>query len=146
MRQPSRRLPPLLRALSLLALLVLLAGCGVSTWAWAVLRDHQDLVARRAQALAPAFLLLAWACIFPGAAYNARFQRPGRALPWLDTWRGQLAAALGLAVLPLGIVAVVLFIPPRSPLSVLYVLLIFLAGLVMLVALAWATSPPPPRR
>ena len=144
--QHARRLPPLLRALWLLGLALLVVQGGVIAWAWTVLQDHEELVARRAQALAPAFLLLAWACILPGAVYNARFQRPGRALPWLDTWRGQLAAALGLAVLALGGVAVVLFIPPRSPLSVLQVLLYVLAGLVWLAASAWALSPPSPRR
>ncbi len=146
MMQRFRRLPPLLRALWLLALLFLLAQCGVATWAWRVLQDHQELVARRAQDLAPAFLLLAWACIFPGAAYNARFQRPGRALPWLDTWRGQLAAALGLAALPLGSLAVGLFIPPTSPLYSLEYLLGMLAVLVVLAAFAWALLPLSPRR
>src|SRR5258708_21761517 len=95
-----RRLPPLLRALWLLALLFLLAQCGVATWAWRVLQDHQELVARRAQDLAPAFLLLALARIFPGAAYHARFQPAGRALPRLGTRPRALAPALALAPAP----------------------------------------------
>ena len=89
MRQRFRRLPPLLRALGLLALLFPLASLGVATWA--LLRDHQDLFARRAQALAPTFVLLSFACNWPVTAYNARFRHPARVIPWLDpggvNWR-----------------------------------------------------------
>jgi hypothetical protein len=133
MMRDFRRLPPLLRALWLLGLLFLLAGVG--TWVWGVLWDHQDLFARQGRDLAWAFLLLALACNWPGVAYNARFLRSGRALPWLDTWRGQLAAAVGVAVLPLGFVAVALLIPPNSPLSVLTFLLTVLVLVVAYVSL-----------
>ena len=143
--QHARRLPPLLRALWLLGLALLVVQGGVIAWAWTVLQDHEELVARRAQALAPAVFLVVLACNWPVAAYNARFQRPGRALPWLDTWRGQLAAASGLAALPLGSVAAVLFIPPRSPLVVLQGLLYVLAALV-LVAAYWTLVLSSPRR
>ncbi|HEX9412999.1 MAG TPA: hypothetical protein VF916_05805 [Ktedonobacterales bacterium] len=44
---------------------------------------------------------------------------------------------MGLAVLPLGFVAVALLIPPNSPLSVLTNLLGLLAMLVMLAAYGW---------
>ena len=82
--QHARRLPPLLRALWLLGLALLVVQGGVIAWAWTVLQDHEELVARRGQALAPTVFLLVLACNWPVAAYNTRFQRPGRALPWLD--------------------------------------------------------------
>ena len=141
MMQHFRRLPPLLRALWLLGLLFLLVSLGVE--AWVVFRE-QGLSTARGQDLFLTFVLLSFACNWPVAVYNARFIRPGRALPWLDAWWGQLAAAVGFAVLPLGFVAAVLLIPPRSPLVVLQGLLFVLAALVWLATYAWATSPPVP--
>jgi hypothetical protein len=55
-----------------------------------------------------------------------------------DTWRGQLAAALGLAALPLVSVAVALVIPPSSSFFALTFLLDMLAALVLLAAYVWA--------
>lgn len=135
--QHARRLPPLLRALFLLGLLFALASLGVETWAFGVLRDHWEPSAARGQALAGAFLLLALACNWPVAAYNARFLL---AQPWLSTWRGQLAAALGLAALPMGVVAVVLLLPVTRPLNSLQFLLDTLAGLVLGAASVWALA------
>ena len=132
MMRHFRRLPLRARALWLLALLFWLASLGVE--AWAVFREHQGLSARQGRDLFPAFVLLSLACIFPGAAYNVRFRR---ALPWLYTWRGQLAVAVGLALLPLGFVAAVLLIPPNSPQYMVTFLLGLLAMLVMLAAYFW---------
>jgi hypothetical protein len=112
MMQHFRRLPPLLRALWLLGLLFLLASLGTAAWTWAMFREHQGLSATPWQIVGPAFLVLALACNWPSAAYGLRFRHAARALPWLDTWRGQLAATLGLAALPLVSVAVALVIPP----------------------------------
>ena len=90
--------------------------------------------------MGPAFLVLALACNWPGVAYGLRFRLPARALPWLNTWRGQLAATLGLAALPLGSVAVALVIPPSSSFFALTFLLNMLAALVLLAAYVWALA------
>jgi hypothetical protein len=138
MLQPLRRLPPL----SLLSLLCLLASLGVTTWAWSVLQNHEAVAARRGQDLAPAFILLSLACNWTVAASNGRFRR---VLPWLGSWRGQLAAVLGLAALPLGVVVVALLFPLNSALYSLVFLLYILAVLVLGAAYSWALSSRPPR-
>ena len=136
--QQFRRLSPLLRALGLLGLVLLVASLGVSTWMLVLFREHQGLSATPWQIVGPAFLALALACNWPGVAYGFRFRLPARALPWLDTWRGQLAATVGLAVLPLGSVAAALLIPPDSLFFALAFLLDMLALLVLLAAYVWA--------
>ena len=128
-----RRLPPLLRALWLLRLLFPLASLGLLAWTLVVFRE-QEISTARAEAVGLALVMLAVACNWPVTVYSVRFERPARALPWLSTWRGQLAAALGLAALPLGVVAVVLFIPTNSPLYSVEYLLTMLALLVFLAA------------
>ena len=120
-----RRLPPLLRALWLLRLLFPLASLGLLAWTLVVFRE-QEISTARAEAVGLALVMLAVACNWLVATYDSR--------PWLSTWRGQLAAALGFTALPLGSVAVALLIPPNSP----FFGLTFLLGLLaVLAAYVW---------
>jgi hypothetical protein len=121
-----RRLPLRAQALWLLALLFWLVALGMTMWTLVLSREHQELATARWQTLALAFFVLALACNWLVATYDSR--------PWLSTWRGQLAAALGFTALPLGSVAVALLIPPNSP----FFGLTFLLGLLaVLAAYVW---------
>lgn len=71
-------LPPLLRALTCLALLAALASLGVATWTFLPLHTHQEALANRGLGLAPAFGGLALACMWPVTVYTQRFRYPPR--------------------------------------------------------------------
>ncbi len=137
-----RRLPPILRVVSLLGLLAILASFGVKTWAWWLGQEsgqwsqHLDLVGFGLLQLGLTYFLM-------GIAYNprhpARFApvpRPARVARWLDTWRGQLISALVASTVPMATVIVTLAVSPDTP----PVLLAYPVKMVFLVAwFVWFT-------
>jgi hypothetical protein len=76
-----RRLPPFLRALSLLQLLTLLAGTGVLAWWFPNLHGDDPSLGSHVAAIFLALLLLVLACTLMITAYNMRFERRGARRP-----------------------------------------------------------------
>lgn len=140
-----RRLPPLLRVLWVVWLLAFLASLGVTTWAFLLGREGAKS-SSQLYVVAWALLELGLACNWPIGAYNntraTPFRRPRRSASWLDSrldsWRGQLAAAFVLAVLPIACIAVALSASPGSPLFTVALALMVLGMCVWLAATYWA--------
>ncbi len=149
-----RRLPPLLRAFQLLALLTALASLGVllstvlvwcAFWfaTWQVefgLADTPPVVTPSTSWQVTFGLtlgLLSGACAWPVNLYVLRFRHPGRVVPWLDAWPTQLRAALALAALPLCALVVVLLVPPSASLFGVVFPLDILAALLLGSATIW---------
>jgi hypothetical protein len=132
-----RQLPPLLRVLGMLGVLAPVASCGVNTWAFVLGWNSGE----PPQPLTWALIDLGFACIWPVVVYNARlapFRRLRHTMPWLDTWRGQLASALVLSALPMAAVIVALLVAPSTPLFWLTYMFDILFLLVFIATLAWA--------
>ncbi len=114
-----RRLPPFLRALSLLQLLTLLAEIGVLAWWFRNLHGDD-----------PSLGLMI-------AAYNMRFERPGRSAPWPDSWQVQLTVVLALATLPLCSLVFALLAPTSPSMYDMLFALQILSILVLVTAWIW---------
>jgi hypothetical protein len=126
-----RRLPPLLRVTSLLALLfnltalvVFLAGVPIvqASFPWWSMDAH------RAMGISLNLLTLCFACIFVVNTYTLRFRRAGRQSYPLDTWPSQVRWLLLLGTLPLGVLTIAILLP-RTP------LFDFMLGLPTLLAM-----------
>lgn len=138
----ARHLPPLLRVLGVLGMLAPLASCGLSTWAF-LLTWKGGEPPESLRLIPTALIALGLACIWPGVVYNARrdpapFRRPRRAMPWLETWRGQLASALVLSVVPVAAVVVALLVSPATPLFWVAYASVLLSLLVFIATVTWA--------
>ncbi|HEX9413030.1 MAG TPA: hypothetical protein VF916_05960 [Ktedonobacterales bacterium] len=136
--QSFRRLPPFLRAVSVLGQLSLLAAVGVMTWTHLATRGEDQSAARRewnqGTAIGWSLLVLGLACLPLLLAYNARFaRRPTRRAPLTDAWQTQLKVALALAALPFCTLVGALLIPSRSSLFQVVYALGVLSLLVLLV-------------
>src|SRR5258706_2094637 len=134
-----RRLPPLLRAVSGLAQLSLLAAVGVMTWTILATRGEEQSAARRewnqGTAIGWSLWVLGMACLPLLLAYNARFaRRPTRRAPLTDAWQTQLNVALALAALPFCTLVCALLIPSTSALFQVVYALGFLSLVVLMAA------------
>jgi hypothetical protein len=140
-----RHLPPLLRVMSILGLLLPLASIAVllglliplltSFPVWPVEADSALGIA------APLSLgLLSGACAFVVNVYTLRFRRPGSGPYPLASWQSQVRWWGALAALPLGALTVAVFLPPTPLLGFVLPLLILLAALVYLAAWVYAAD------
>jgi hypothetical protein len=136
-----RRLPPLLRGVSLLALLPILAALVIflellltpmlpSVPHWSA--DHNTRMA----VIALNLINVGWAGGFPSRLYLVRWRRPDHQLFPLESWQSQVRTVLLLTALPLGLLALAVVIPPTSrafagvfALCVLEALVIYVATL-----------------
>ena len=132
-----RRLPPLLRALWVLQLLTLLAGTGVLAWWFPNLHGDDPSLGSHVAAFFLALLLLVLACTLMIAAYNMRFERPGRSAPWPDSWQVQLTVVLALATLPLCSLVFALLAPTSPSMYDMLFALQILSILVLVTAWIW---------
>lgn len=112
-----RRLPPLLSALWLLALLATLASLAVNTWAW-ILGQQSGGPPERKYLVGFALLELSLVYNWMVVAYNVRHptrvgpvRRPAHSAPWLDAPRGQLITACIGSALPLATIVSALAFP-----------------------------------
>jgi hypothetical protein len=128
-----RRLPPLLRVVSILALLfdltalvVFLAGLPIiqAAFPWLSLDAH------RAMGIGLNLLSLSLACSLVVNSYIVRFRRVGWASYPLASWQSQMRWLVLLGALPLGVLLVVLLLP-RSPLVAFVLGLPTLLGLLV---------------
>lgn len=117
-----RRLPPLLRVVSLLGVLAILVSLGISTWVWQLDQkngkapEHLQLVGWVILELG---LVYSWMVTAYNVRHPARFaptRRPARAAPWLDTWRGQLMSALVASAVPMATIIAALVVSSNTPL------------------------------
>lgn len=116
----NRRLPPLLLAVWLLAMLAILASLGVTTWAW-LLGQQRGGPPERIYFVSFALLELGLVYNWMVVAYQVRHpahvdpvRRPTHSAPWLDAPRGQLIFACIGSAFPLVTVVAVAF--PGIPL------------------------------
>jgi hypothetical protein len=125
------RLPPLLRVMSILALLfiltavvVFLAGLPIvqASFPWLSMDAH------RAMGISWNLIALSLACSLVVSGYTLRFRRAGRQSYPLDTWPSQVRWLLLLGTLPLCVLTVAILLP-RTP------LLDFMLGLPTLLAM-----------
>jgi hypothetical protein len=84
-----------------------------------------------------ALLLLVLACTLMIAAYNMRFERPGRSAPWPDSWRVQLTVMLALAALPMCSLVFALLVPTSPSTSDILFALQILSVLVLATGYIW---------
>lgn len=151
------RLPPLLRALNLLALLFALASLGVLIWTVPLLIADGQVLFSGAHALATTdqILSLNWrvavslnlgmlggACNMPAVISAVRLHRPDYSAPRLDAWQAQLKVALGLAALPLGSLAVLLLIKSTYLLFAVTSLLTVVSAVLLAIAYPGPRRPP----
>ncbi len=138
-----RRLPPLLRVVSILNLLFLLAsvvlflGSAIPVFPsfprWPV-------DASRAVGIAWNLIMLSLACSFVVSNYSLRFFRPGRGAYPLDSWQSQVRWLLALAALPLGALALAVVLPQSPRLRLVVVWSNLLAILVVGAAVVYAAG------
>jgi len=135
------RLPPLLRVVSILSLLFVLAS--VVLFLGSVIPvfpsfPRWPVDASRARGIAWNLIMLSLACSFVVSNYSLRFFRPGRGSYPLDSWQSQVRWLLALAALPLGAIALAVFLPRTSLLNFVVVWSNLLAILVVGAALVYA--------
>jgi len=110
-------LPPLLRVVSIVGLLFLLAAIALMINSFVTglsSSPHAYRDASRVEAIALNLLWLSLACSFAVNSYSARFRRPdGGPFP-LDSWQSQVRAIVLLSALPLCGIALALVIPPTA--------------------------------
>ena len=112
------RLPPLLRVMSILALLFTLTAVVVYLGGTAIIQASfpwWSIERHRAMGISWNLLALCWACIFVVSNYSLRFRRAGRQSYPLDTWPSQVRWLLLLGTLPLCVLTVAILLP-RIPL------------------------------
>jgi hypothetical protein len=112
-----RRLPPLLRVMAIIGLLLPLATIVLLT---PILVTAQATAAwpaayTRVQAIAASLGMLGLCCTLVVASYRMRFRCSGRGPFRLDSWPHQLRTLLLLAALPLCVLAWAVLIPPTQP-------------------------------
>jgi hypothetical protein len=132
-----RRLPPLLRALVVFALLACPVAIGVLTWTFRVMPGDDQVLKYKGFTLSLSLVMLAMACNVMIVAYNMRFERPGRSAPWPDSWQAQLTIVLALATLPLCSLVFALLVPPSPSMYDLVLALQILSILVLVTAWIW---------
>lgn len=133
-----RRLPPLLRVVSLLGLLIALASIAVLIEALLMSLSsappHWSADGSRLLAIGLNLGMLGGACSFAVNTYSLRFRRPDRGTFALESWQSQVRAITLLAALPLGALVMVLVVPLSFPTAFLPLGLTMLAAVVLLVA------------
>lgn len=137
-----RRLPPVLRRVRLVGALAILAALGIYIWPVLVVREQRLQLPLQLTLLSVALTQLGLNSMLVIQAYKdhtAPIPRPRRAIPWLDTWRGQLIAALVLGALPSAAIVVALVSFADSPLLVWGFCFVILSGFLWLAASAWVT-------
>jgi hypothetical protein len=137
------RLPPLLRVVSILNLLFILASLvlflgSVNTVFPSFPRWPVD--ASRAVGIAWNLIMLSLACSFVVSNYSLRFFRPGRGAYPLESWQSQVRWLLALAALPLGALALAVFLPQIPLLNFVVVWPNLLAILVLGAVLIYAAD------
>ena len=137
------RLPPLLRVVSIVGLLLPLASLVLLMLDF-LSRLPSDSEFNRLLAIALNLTMLGVASTFAVGTYSKRFRRPdGGPFP-LGSWQSQLRAILLLAALPSCALVVALFIPPTPPafflVSLLDIAISLLGAVVLLAAFVWAPA------
>ncbi len=163
-----RRLPPLLRVLTLVGLVAALAAMAMCISALLLgfpivvssaqaPFDGAPLPSPTAQQMAQVSTSLLWrvaiganllplsgACSWPVQVYVIRFRRPAYALPWLvsqlEMWPAQLLAVLALGALPLTALVIALLTPPNVVVVLLAMAASVIASCVLLGANIWAVA------
>jgi hypothetical protein len=131
-----RRLPTLLWALWLVGLFAILTSLAIATWTLWPPPGTQGSAVSRGQILSPPLGMLGFALTFPALFYQTHHNSQASRSPhWLDRWPGQLLAALVPAALPAVSLAIVLLVPPSSPVFSAVWPLGYFSGLVLFVTL-----------
>lgn len=112
-----RRLPPVLRAVSLLrplcplGLFVAFAyTASVGTWSSA----HEGLSASRVAVIAINLGVVGLGCSAVVYIYNSRFRQPDRATFPLASWQSQVRTMLALTIIPVAALVLAVAIPPTA--------------------------------
>lgn len=135
------RLPPLLRVVSILSLLFVLAS--VVLFLGSVIPvfpsfPRWPVDASRAVGIAWNLIMLSLACSFVVSNYSLRFFRPGRGSYPLESWQSQVRWLLALAAPPLVALALAVVLPQIPLLNFVVVWPNLLAILVLGAALVYA--------
>src|SRR5258706_3283063 len=139
-----RRLPPLLRVASILAVLFPLASMALLV-ALIILSlptfPQLPVAFFRVLVIGANLGMLGGACVFATSAYSTRFRQPNRGPFLLDSWQSQVQAIALLAALPLCAITLALVIPPTLLAAFGLVFLAFavsaLAALVLVAGHLW---------
>jgi hypothetical protein len=130
------RLPPLLRVVSIMGVLLPLASVAVLgpllIVGWNAFPPN-GAGYFRAMAIAMNGIVLALPCLFAVNLYCLRFVEPSRRAFTLRSWPRQVGVFVLLAALPLGGIAVALILPSALPASILEIGIAALGGIVFSV-------------
>ena len=125
------RLPPLVRVMSILSLLFLLAALVVFLEGLPIIQASfpwLSVDAHRAMGISLNLSMLSLTCSFVVSNYSLRFRRAGRQSYPLESWQSQVRWLLLLGMLPLCVLTVAILLP-RTP------LFDFMLGLPTLLAI-----------
>ena len=138
-----RRLPPFLRAVSILGLLLPIAA--LALWIPAMITKIPSMAlsvplalwgSDRILGVVLNLITLSGACTFVISTYSARFRQPDRTPVLLNSWQSQARTLALLAALPLCALVLILVIPTDSLAFLLALALSTLAVFMPLVAFA----------
>lgn len=136
-----RRLPPLIRAVSVGAVALPLTAFLLLVF-WFVAHPLASFGVQAAFTRVLGIMLnlctLGGACSYVVSTYNRRFRQPDRVPYSLSTWQSQLRVITWLAALPVGGIALALVLPPSLPLVYLLLAIAALAVSVVSTALLLA--------
>lgn len=112
-----RRLPPLLRVVSILGLVLPLASLALLSQTLSAMLSTSAWPADspRVFAIASSLTLLGLSCGLVVGMYSTRFLHPDQGPFPLDSWQSQVRALVLATVLPLGALAWAVFIPLTQP-------------------------------
>ncbi len=138
-----RRLPPLLRVMSILGLLLPLASIALLLGLLIPLLPsfpQWPVEAAPALGIALSLGLLSGACSFVVNVYTLRFRRPSSGPYPLASWQSQVGWWWALSILPLCVLALAVFLPPAPLLGFVLAALTLLAALAYLAAWVYAAD------
>ncbi len=112
-----RRLPPLLRVVIILGLVLPLASLALLSRMLPamLLTSAWPADSHRVFAMASSLCLLGLCCSLVVTTYSTRFRHPDQGPFPLDSWQSQVRALVLATVLPLGALAWAVFIPLTQP-------------------------------
>jgi hypothetical protein len=127
-----RRLPPLLRAASIVGLLFVLAAIALLL-TYLAIGPYAHRESSKITLIAVNLTLLGQACSTAVNCYSTRFRWPDRRQLPLDSWQSQVRVIALLSVLPLCAIALALVVPSTSFALVVVFLISLAAGIVEIV-------------